>query len=218
MQSADCVPLLIVDPTTRAVCAAHAGWRGLAAGVPLAAVQALKKNFGSRSADLFVAIGPSIGACCYEVGRDVREAFSSGFSDDDLDRWFSVEPKRVPSQSADAKSPERSPSRSLVFRWLAVGARSAGGRRRPTGPHLFGRALHGEPPACLVFLSTRRHADGPHGGRDQVPAAPSIAALASRSACLLASRRTCSNDTRPISRASSRAFAWSGCSPGCFTL
>ena len=73
-------------------------------------------------------------------------------------------------------------------------------------------------PQCLVFLSTRRHADGPHGSRDQVPAAPSIAALASRSACLLASRRTCSNDTRPISRASSRAFAWSGCSPGCFTL
>ena len=48
VQSADCVPLLFVDPTTRAVCAAHAGWRGLAAGVPAAAVQALKKNFGSE--------------------------------------------------------------------------------------------------------------------------------------------------------------------------
>jgi len=95
VQSADCIPMLIVDPTTGAVCAAHAGWRGLAAGVPLAAVQALKKNFGSRSADLFVALGPSIGACCYEVGNDVQQAFSSGFSDSDLDRWFSVEPKRL---------------------------------------------------------------------------------------------------------------------------
>jgi YfiH family protein len=95
VQSADCVPLLFVDPTTMAVCAAHAGWRGLAAGVPAAAVQALKKNFGSRGADLFVALGPSIGACCYEVGRDVRDAFAAGFSDADLELWFSDEPKRL---------------------------------------------------------------------------------------------------------------------------
>jgi purine-nucleoside/S-methyl-5'-thioadenosine phosphorylase / adenosine deaminase len=95
VQSADCVPLLIVDPTTMAVCAAHAGWRGLVAGVPLAAVQGLKKNFGSRSTDLFVALGPSIGACCYEVGRDVREAFAAGSSAADLERWFSDEPKRL---------------------------------------------------------------------------------------------------------------------------
>jgi YfiH family protein len=95
VQSADCVPLMIVDPTTRAVCAAHAGWRGLAAGVPLAAVQGLKKNFGSRGADLFVALGPSIGACCYEVGRDVRDAFAAGFSAGDLERWFSDEPMRL---------------------------------------------------------------------------------------------------------------------------
>jgi YfiH family protein len=95
VQSADCVPLLFVDPTTMAVCAAHAGWRGLAAGVPLAAVQALKKNFGSRGADLFVALGPSIGGCCYEVGRDVRDAFAAGFSAVDYERWFSDEPKRL---------------------------------------------------------------------------------------------------------------------------
>jgi len=93
VQTADCIPMLIVDPTTRVVCAAHAGWRGLAAGVPLAAVQGLKKNFGSRSGDLFVALGPSIGACCYEVGRDVIDAFSAGFSRGDLERWFSEEPK-----------------------------------------------------------------------------------------------------------------------------
>ncbi len=95
VQSADCVPLLLVDPTRGAVCAAHAGWRGLAAGVPQAAVQALKKTFGSRSTDLFVALGPSIGACCYEVGSDVRDAFAAAFSGSDLDRWFSVEPKRL---------------------------------------------------------------------------------------------------------------------------
>jgi len=95
VQSADCVPLLIVDPTTKAVGAAHAGWRGLAAGVPAAVVQAMKKNFGSRSSDLFVAIGPSIGACCYEVGSDVREAFSAKFPESDVGRWFADEPKQV---------------------------------------------------------------------------------------------------------------------------
>ena len=95
VQSADCVPLLFVDPTTRAVCAAHAGWRGLAAGVPLAAVQALKKNFGCRASDLLVALGPSIGACCYEVGRDVRDAYAAAFAASDLERWFSDAPKTI---------------------------------------------------------------------------------------------------------------------------
>ena len=95
VQSADCVPLLIVDPTMKAVCAAHAGWRGLAAGAPAAAVLAMKKNFGSRNADLFVAIGPSIGACCYEVGSDVREAFSARFPESDIERWFSDGPKQL---------------------------------------------------------------------------------------------------------------------------
>jgi polyphenol oxidase len=93
VQTADCIPLLFVDPTTMAVCAAHAGWRGLAAGVPVAAVQALKKNFGSRAGDLFVALGPSIGPCCYEVGREVRDAFAGKFSAAEVDQWFSVEPR-----------------------------------------------------------------------------------------------------------------------------
>ena len=121
VQSADCIPLLIVDPTTRAVCAAHAGWRGLAAGVPLAAVQALKKNFGSRGADLFVALGPSIGACCYEVGADVRQAFAAGFPDSDLDRWFSVEPKRLPANPPmPGLRAERRPDHWFFDGWRSV--------------------------------------------------------------------------------------------------
>jgi YfiH family protein len=121
VQSADCIPLLIVDPTTRAVCAAHAGWRGLAAGVPLAAVQALKKNFGCRGADLFVALGPSIGACCYEVGADVRQAFAAGFPDSDLDRWFSVEPKRLPANPPmPSLGTERRPDHWFFDGWRSV--------------------------------------------------------------------------------------------------
>jgi YfiH family protein len=66
-----------VDPVRGQVAAAHAGWRGTAAGVGVRAVEALARA-GSRPEDLVAALGPSIGACCYEVGDELREAFSPG--------------------------------------------------------------------------------------------------------------------------------------------
>jgi YfiH family protein len=92
VQAADCAPILLADRATGAVAAAHAGWRGLAAGVPAAAVQAMVDAWGSRPADLVAAVGPSIGACCYEVGSAVHEAFvAAGFSRAAIDLWFGVE-------------------------------------------------------------------------------------------------------------------------------
>ena len=89
IQTADCVPLLIADRRTGAVAAAHAGWRGLAAHVPTVTVQALTREFGSQSADLVAAVGPSISGPRYEVGPEVRERFAAnGFSEADCDRWF----------------------------------------------------------------------------------------------------------------------------------
>lgn len=76
LRFADCVPLFFADTRGRAVGVAHAGWRGTAAGVAGAAVQALDEAFGCRAADLVAGVGPSIGPCCYEVGSDVVEAFS----------------------------------------------------------------------------------------------------------------------------------------------
>lgn len=94
VQTADCLPILLADPRTGAVCAAHAGWRGLAARVPEVAVGALARQFGARPSDLIVAIGPAIGACCYEVGLDVRDAFrAAAFGDAALARWFYDEPQ-----------------------------------------------------------------------------------------------------------------------------
>ncbi len=75
IQTADCLPVLLVDPNRRLVAAAHAGWRGTAAGVAGCAVAALVAR-GSRPEDLVAALGPGIGPCCYEVGDEVREAFS----------------------------------------------------------------------------------------------------------------------------------------------
>jgi YfiH family protein len=89
IQTADCVPLLIADRVTGAVAAAHAGWRGLAAGVPGVAVAALAREFGSAPQDLVAAIGPSICAARYEVGEDVRAQFVAGGSTpEQVARWF----------------------------------------------------------------------------------------------------------------------------------
>jgi YfiH family protein len=94
VQAADCVPLLIADRRHEVVAAVHAGWRGLAALAPQAAVRALTRLCGSQPSDLIAAVGPSIGACCYEVGPDVREALMrAGPSNAMSDKWFFDRPQ-----------------------------------------------------------------------------------------------------------------------------
>jgi hypothetical protein len=89
VRAADCIPLLIADTRTGAVAAVHAGWRGTAARVGVAAVEEMQRQFGSQAADLVVAIGPAIGVCCYEVGSDVVDAFAAaGHERYLIDRWF----------------------------------------------------------------------------------------------------------------------------------
>jgi YfiH family protein len=75
VQTADCIGMLLADRRTGAVGAAHAGWRGSAQGVARVAVAAMREHFGTRPHDLVVALGPSIGPCCYQVGDEVRRAF-----------------------------------------------------------------------------------------------------------------------------------------------
>jgi purine-nucleoside/S-methyl-5'-thioadenosine phosphorylase / adenosine deaminase len=76
IQTADCLPVLLVDPVGQQVAAAHAGWRGTALGVAREALRALVLR-GSRPADVVAALGPGIGVCCYEVGEELREAFGA---------------------------------------------------------------------------------------------------------------------------------------------
>jgi hypothetical protein len=75
IRTADCFPVLMVDPVRRAVAAVHAGWRGAAAGVAARAVRIMAARFGTRAQDLLAVIGPGIGACCYQVGAEVRQRF-----------------------------------------------------------------------------------------------------------------------------------------------
>lgn len=75
---ADCLPLLLHDPTRKVVAAVHIGWRGAASGLTGQAVAAMKSHFGCDPAQIQAAVGPGIGAHRYEVDRPVREAFRQG--------------------------------------------------------------------------------------------------------------------------------------------
>lgn len=77
--TADCVPVLAASRDGRAVAAIHAGWRGLAAGVVGAGIAALGE--AAPGAPLVAAIGPCIGACCYEVDEPVLDALAARFGD-----------------------------------------------------------------------------------------------------------------------------------------
>lgn len=69
VRTADCFPILLADTSRPLVAAVHAGWRGVAGGIATKTIQAM----GSNPADIAAAIGPGIGACCYEVGPEVAE-------------------------------------------------------------------------------------------------------------------------------------------------
>jgi len=70
MRFGDCAPVLLFDRVRRVIAMAHAGWRGVVAGIVEATVQAMERRFGCRPADVWAGIGPTIGPCCYEVGRE----------------------------------------------------------------------------------------------------------------------------------------------------
>jgi len=72
--TADCTPILYYDPVTGAVGAAHAGWRGTAAGIAGKTVETMVCAFGCNPSDIRAAIGPNIGPCCFETHADVPEA------------------------------------------------------------------------------------------------------------------------------------------------
>lgn len=81
VRTADCLPVLLVDPRSRAVAAVHAGWRGVVARVLPSALGSLASEYGCSADDVEAAIGPGIGPCCFEVGEDVASQFSGEFVD-----------------------------------------------------------------------------------------------------------------------------------------
>jgi YfiH family protein len=73
----DCAPVLLYDTRQRVVGLVHAGWRGTAQGVAVQTITTMRERFGSRLDDIHAAVGPAIGACCYEVTDAVRRSFAA---------------------------------------------------------------------------------------------------------------------------------------------
>lgn len=76
--AADCMPVVFADPVAGVVGACHAGWRGTVAGIAPRVI-ARMVELGAQPGDVCVAIGPSIGPCCFEVGDEVVDAFHQAF-------------------------------------------------------------------------------------------------------------------------------------------
>src|SRR5579884_3036490 len=76
---ADCLPVLIADKARRAVAAVHAGWRGGVQRIIEKSVGEMRRTFGCEPRDLVAALGPSIRACCYEVGEEVVDMYRGRF-------------------------------------------------------------------------------------------------------------------------------------------
>ena len=195
-----------MDPRRRLVAAAHAGWRGTAAGVAARAVAALVAR-GSRPEDLVAALGPGIGACCYEVGtRCARPSLPSGAA------FFRPGPSGRPHLDVRAAN---------VRQLLDAGL-------RPEALHHVADCTR-----CRADLYHSYRRDGRAAGRmisfvgfapiGRSPAArafearSSTARLASASASRFRSRGTWA--TRGRSKRARRPFAsrWSGCRPGFLT-
>ena len=71
LRFADCVPVVLFDPSHHALALLHSGWRGWAAGVVTEGLRLMSIEFGTRPEELVAGIAPAIGPCCYQVGPEV---------------------------------------------------------------------------------------------------------------------------------------------------
>ena len=71
IKTADCLPILVVDRAKKIVAAIHAGRQGTAFQITRTTIQGMGAEFGSVPTDLWIAVGPSIGRCCYEIDEKV---------------------------------------------------------------------------------------------------------------------------------------------------
>jgi polyphenol oxidase len=78
-KTADCVPVLLGDPQTKAFAAIHAGWRGTVNSIVLNAIEKMRENYGTNPQDLIAAIGPAATCQNYEIGQDVIDEFHANF-------------------------------------------------------------------------------------------------------------------------------------------
>ena len=93
VMAADCVPVLLLEPDRKVAAAVHAGWRGTAAGIAAKAVTRIREEYRIDPSALHVAMGPSIGPCCYEVGNEVAEQIGANLREALRGAWRADGPK-----------------------------------------------------------------------------------------------------------------------------
>lgn len=115
VKTADCLPILLLDPVRRISGAVHAGWRGTVLRITKKVLAVMSRLFGSKPADLIAVLGPAIGPCCYEVDNTVIEPFCQAIPQPD--RFISLQGSRNP-------GPGQAPHLDLtaVNRWELVAA------------------------------------------------------------------------------------------------
>ncbi len=77
VKTADCVPILLYDPTRKAAAAIHSGWKGTLANICAATVEKMTAEYGTRPADLVALIGPCIHQAAFEVGDELYDKFAA---------------------------------------------------------------------------------------------------------------------------------------------
>ncbi len=70
---ADCVPIILYDSSKKVIAGIHAGWRGTASKIVQKTVKKMQEDFKSNPKNIIALIGPAIGKCCFEVGKDTME-------------------------------------------------------------------------------------------------------------------------------------------------
>ena len=81
VHTADCVPVVLLDPVKRVIGVVHSGWVGSSKRIAGKTARKMMDEYQCRPEDIICAIGPYNHSCCYEVGEDVLEAFRESFSE-----------------------------------------------------------------------------------------------------------------------------------------
>ncbi len=89
--SADCVPILLLDPKRRVIAAVHAGWRGTVKEIAKKTVMLMQTKYQCDPLDIRCAIGPSIGPCCFTFGSEATEIFPPSYCKEMEDGRFLVD-------------------------------------------------------------------------------------------------------------------------------
>ncbi len=80
VSTADCLPIVLIDPVSSAASVIHAGWRGTVLNIAKRAVLTMQGAYGSVPSNLVIGIGPGIGRCCFEVGGDVWQTIEKQYA------------------------------------------------------------------------------------------------------------------------------------------